>query len=425
MGNEETEREKSIRRYRALLNLAAMDKSEFDGVLRRVLETDAEVLDVERVNCWTFEERVPALRCLAAFVRSERSFSDGHVLRAMDYPRYFETILEDPILLAPDARSDPRTNELTEKYFEPNGICSLMDVPVWVRGRLWGVVCHENVGSPRTWSEAERDFALSVGHIVSMAVEASEREEAERAAHFSELFVGILSHDLRNPITTIRSAAQHLLKRTTDDFTCRSAHRILIGTEQMNRMVAQLLDFTRIRLGGGLPVERCRTDLAALCRRVVAEAEEVHPGRRVELRIEGDSHGEWDPDRLWQLLSNLMINALEHGIPDEPVWVELDGSDPDDVVVRVGNSGTVPADLAPVLFEPFHRVRPESVKAGGLGLGLFIAREIAAAHEGRLSLESREDETVFTLSLPRCGPRSQPYAGGTRPATPPSRRRPR
>jgi signal transduction histidine kinase len=400
--DDESEREHSSEpRYRALLELAAMDKTDFEGALRRILEVDAQSLGVRRVNCWAFEKEPQGIRCIAAHEEDVgAAAAAGVLIEARSYPHYFQALAHDPIILAHDAANDARTRELAD-YMAPHGITSMMDVPIWVRGGLWGVVCHEHVGPRRRWSEADRDFAVSIGHIVSMAVEARDRADAERAVEASEFFVGILSHDLRNPLTSIKTSAEYLIKRSRDETSARAARRILRGSERMTRMVEQLLDFTRIRLGSGLPVRPVTTDLDPLCRRVTVDARAARPDRAIHVEVVGDVVGRWDPDRVWQMLSNLIVNAAEHATEGTEVRVALDGRAADDVSVVISNAGSMPPDLLPVLFDPFHRSRGRS---GGLGLGLFIAREIAVAHGGDIRVDARATETVVTVTLPRAHP---------------------
>lgn len=377
-----------------------MDKSDFLGALRRILETDSEVLEVGRVNCWEICREPLGIRCLSGYQRARRRFEGGAVLLERDCPPYFRALAENPVILADDARSDPRTRELAESYLVPLDITALMDVPIWVRGALWGVVCHEHVGETHRWTEAERDFALSMGHIVSMAVEARERARAERIVQVSELFVGALSHDLRAPLGAIRVSAESLLGRTADPAVLPAAQRILGSTDRMTRLIEQLLDFTSIRLGGGLPLHTRETDLTEICRRVITEATAARPESVIDLHVVGDPTGIWDPDRLWQLLSNLVLNALEHGQHHEPVLLSVHGADRDRVLVRIRNRGGIPRALVPVIFE--HVRLPEQGSARcRISLGLFISREIATAHGGTIDLDARPDETTFVVSLPR------------------------
>lgn len=387
--------------YHAILELAALDKSNFGSVLRKILAVDARELDLERVNCWTLEDR--SIRCVAGYLRSSDAFEAGTVIEATSCPSYFRALAADPLILADDARTDPRTCEFTDGYLVPLGITSMMDVPIWVRGRLWGVVCHEHVGPARHWTAAERDFAISIGHIVSMAVEARERADAERIVRFSEFFIGVLGHDLRNPLATIRAAADFLREGETDLQRRHATQRITRNAELMGRMIDELLDFTRIRLGAGIPVQRTATDVTALARRIVSDLP-PESASRLDVVAHGNATGAYDPDRLWQAVSNLVSNALAHGAKDGRVRVVIDGADPRKVIVEVTNAGEIAEELRLVLFDPFqsHRVRDGEASRGlGLGLGLYIVREIVAAHHGTIGVTSESGEVTFRISLPR------------------------
>ncbi|HEY5921139.1 MAG TPA: GAF domain-containing sensor histidine kinase [Kofleriaceae bacterium] len=390
-------------RYRAVIELAALDKSDFDGVLRRILTTDARELDLERVNCWTLEGRT--IRCVAGYLRSSDTFEAGTVIEATNCPSYFRALADDPVILADDARTDARTREFTDSYLIPLGITSMMDVPIWVRGRLWGVVCHEHVGPARRWTVADRDFAISIGHIVSMAVEARERADVERIARFSEFFMGVLSHDLRNPLASIRAAAE-LLREGETDITRRNAtNRIVRNSDLMARMIEQLLDFTRVRLGGGMPMKHGPADLAELARQIVSDLP-ANDASRVDVEGLGSSTGLFDIDRIWQAVSNLVGNALQHGVPNGRVRVVVDGNDAHEVIVKVTNAGVVPEEVLHIIFDPFQRHDARATdRNDGLGLGLFIVREIVTAHDGTITVASDAGEITFTMTLPRHPPR--------------------
>jgi signal transduction histidine kinase len=394
----ETQRPESSRHH-AILELAALDKSDFGGVLRKILEIDARELDLERVNCWTLDDR--SIRCVAGYLRISNTFEAGTVIEATSCPSYFRALADDPLILADDARTDARTCEFTDGYLIPLGITSMMDVPIWVRGRLWGVVCHEHVGPARRWTDADRDFAISIGHIVSMAVEASERADAERIARFSEFFIGVLGHDLRNPLATISGAAELLREGESDIKRRHATQRITRNVALMSRMIEQLLDFTRIRLGAGIPIQRGTTDVAALARQVVSDLP-ADVASRVDLDAHGNTTGAYDTDRIWQAVSNLVSNALNHGSTGGRVRVVVDGDDPRKVIVKVTNAGVIAEDVRLVLFDPFQSQRLRNHRHDhGLGLGLYIVREIVAAHDGTIAVTSDAGEVTFTMCLPR------------------------
>lgn len=231
---------------------------------------------------------------------------------------------------------------------------------------------------------------------------ARQNEDLSRTVRFSELFVGILGHDLRNPLSAITTAASLLTRRAEVDQVARPARRILSSAGRMARMIDQLLDFTRIRLGEGLPICPRSVELAQLCQVTI---DELSTDRgRVELASLGDTVGEWDGDRLAQLISNLISNALTHGAADDRVRVRIDGSDPTCVRLLVHNRGVIPDSLLPGIFEPLHSSNDRKYEgSSGLGLGLYITRQIVEAHAGAIHVTSSEsDGTRFVVELPRC-----------------------
>ncbi|HYF58588.1 MAG TPA: sensor histidine kinase [Burkholderiaceae bacterium] len=233
-----------------------------------------------------------------------------------------------------------------------------------------------------------------------------------------DLLLGALDHDLRDPLGAVGNSARCLVR--ADGLTGPQAEavgRIVDGTARMQRRVDDLLDFTRTRLGRGLSIEPEPADLGAVCRETVDEIEAVHPGRTLRPECDGELAGRWDVPRLKQLLSNLLANAIRHGAPATPVTVTARG-EPDGVVLRVLNEGPpIAPDALPSLFEPTMRavVREVDRREGssGLGLGLYIARQIAVAHGGSIEVaSSAADGTAFTVRLPRgAGPGDERSAG--------------
>jgi signal transduction histidine kinase len=227
----------------------------------------------------------------------------------------------------------------------------------------------------------------------------------ERAIHFGEMFIGIVGHDLRNPLTAITTAAGLLQTRAESERIARPARRVVASADRMERMISQLLDFTRIRLGGGLPLERTEIDLAEVSRSIIDELVPVHH-REIRLHTTGDVVGVWDRDRLSQLLSNLAANACQHGAPGTAVEIVLDGTDLNRVRMEVANRGVIPPELVPVVFEPLRHTSAEQARtrggSSGLGLGLYITEQISLAHGGTIRVESTEATgTRFIVELPR------------------------
>ena len=238
---------------------------------------------------------------------------------------------------------------------------------------------------------------------------ADESQRRERAAaetaQLREQFMAVLGHDLRSPLSSIAMSAGLILKNADmNERQLRTVARIAKSADRMNRMISDLLDFTRTRLGGGYTLARRPGSLAEVCRQVIEELEMVHQDRSVVLTTESRGLGDWDPDRVAQLASNLIGNGLQYSPPGTAVRVILADDGPD-VVLEVSNHGPpIPPHLLPVVFEPFYRVQahPAGGSTQSLGLGLYIAHQIVLAHQGRIDVRSNETEgTTFVVRLPR------------------------
>jgi PAS domain S-box-containing protein len=227
-----------------------------------------------------------------------------------------------------------------------------------------------------------------------------DRSEDEYAERERELFLAALGHDLRSPLGAITLAAGSLLRHPALPETVRkTVARIAYSGERMARLIEQLLDFARARAGQQMSLTPRRVDLAELWQHVLDEVVFSQPDRQILLRGEGNSVGEWDPDRMLQLFLNLLWNAVHYGDPARPITITL-RSDRDEVLCDVHNYGPpISPQLLPVLFDPFRRGR---AGGRGLGLGLYIAHQIVVAHGGRLEVSSSEEAgTCFRVALPR------------------------
>jgi PAS domain S-box-containing protein len=240
----------------------------------------------------------------------------------------------------------------------------------------------------------------------ALAAERAKLEEKSRVQEFQERFLAILGHDLRNPLASIDMGASILRQLSKEPATIRILDRMHSSSRRMSRMIEQILDLTRARLAGGLQLDPKPMDLREVITHIVEELRAIHPSRTIVLRC-GPLLGVWDPDRLEQVFSNLVGNALLHGDPARPV--SIDGrNDGRFVSIAVHNEGTpIPDDVQPTIFSPFRRGERDSrtSKTAGLGLGLYISREVTIAHGGGIELRSSTSEgTTFRVTLPATEP---------------------
>jgi PAS domain S-box-containing protein len=261
-----------------------------------------------------------------------------------------------------------------------------------------------------------RDIRGNVEEVViSLRDVTRERRElalARSNLEFQQQIIGIVGHDLRNPLTTITGSIG--LLRRQEGLTresVESLERVARSAARMARLISDLLDYARTRAPGGLPVVLARADLHLICKDALEECRAAHPSTRIALDTVGDATGSWDADRIEQAVINLITNAIQYGGASK-VAVRSIASAAHIVEIKVHNGGAViPADVLPELFKAYRRgIRGESTgRRGGLGLGLFIVAQIAAAHGGSAFAESSaESGTTFTIQLPRSASRKGP-----------------
>ena len=275
-------------------------------------------------------------------------------------------------------------------------------VPLRARGETLGAMGFVGFTPGQAPGPVTLRLAEDFCRRAALALEnARHHEDALKRAEFEQHLVGIVSHDLSTPMLAIGLGAQLLLSDAAlTPRQRRTVERIHGSSERARRMTRDLLDFTHARLGGGLRVHPRPMDLHELARGAVEELATAHPERKLERVHSGDGSGEWDADRLTQLLTNLVTNALAYSPPEAPVRVET-REEGDSLRLSVHGGRPIPAHLIPRIFQPLERGEE---RGGGrsIGLGLFIVDHIARAHGGTVTVHSTEEEgTTFSVRLPR------------------------
>jgi signal transduction histidine kinase len=253
---------------------------------------------------------------------------------------------------------------------------------------------------------ADIDDLMRFNEAIDQSLAESITRYTEDVDQSKEMFLAILGHDLRSPLGAVALSSQFMLD--TGDlkeplFTLTTG--IVRSAKRMNRMVGDLLEFTRSRLGSSVPIVREEMNLANEAANAVAELSSAHPNRVIQLDTSGDLRGNWDCARIGQLLANLLGNAIQHGSADTTIVMTIQGAR-DEIVLRVHNYGpAIPAASIPGLFRPFKRLQSgetPSSSSTSFGLGLYIAERVVAAHGGRIDVTSADDAgTAFTVHLPR------------------------
>lgn len=227
-----------------------------------------------------------------------------------------------------------------------------------------------------------------------------QRQQLEETLKLAETFMAAVGHDLKNPLNAMALGAELIVANPVNPQNRKTAERLRSSTRRMARIIDDLFDLARARLGGGIPIVTAPTDLAIIVRRIVSELEAANAGRTITLSQQGEASGIWDADRLAQVASNLLGNAIRHGKNGTFVTATLHG-DEEWVEFAVHNEGSIAPDVQDHLFDPF-RTGVDRPNADGLGLGLFIVNQIVTAHGGSVHVSSSEAEgTTFRVKLPK------------------------
>jgi signal transduction histidine kinase len=510
------------RREQALFELAKRNKADVAETFRAITEASAVALDVERTSIWRLLPARDAIVCEDDFVRARSRHMAGDTLRAIDCPSYFSAITENRVIAADEARTDTRTRELSALYLEVHGITSMMDVPIWHKGQLYGVLCHEHVGPARRWTSDEETFAGNLADLASLALEEGERREAElrwdavvnaiqeavfvldgdgtivqtnplgaqmieragggitlaermalvefqdeqgrvippdltggrrslrgeivreinqlvfkrtgerrsflitsapmrkgdrihrvvvvladvtEEVAFDRLkreVLAALAHEFKTPVAIVKGYAQHM--RSGPD--ANPAQRRMLdaierASSRLQRLIDDLVEVSGISLGR-LLLHREPVELTAMLHSVVRWAAPTATHHRLLVNAPEAVVVSADLQRLEQAVRRLVDNAIRYSPPGD---VEIDVAPSDkDVVISVRDRGIgIPADQKSHIFELFFRAHagtPHDV--GGLGVGLFLAREITIRHGGTIWFESEEGRgSTFYMRLPR------------------------
>jgi len=242
-----------------------------------------------------------------------------------------------------------------------------------------------------------------IGTLLDVTGPKEQQELTKRRLEFEQQLIGIVSHDLRNPIAAMVMGAGALKQRLPSDSPLSSvASRIVSSGDRATRLIHDLLDFTKVRAGHGMPIAKRLSDFHSVCRHAVDELSVNHPDRVLVHDREGEGQGLIDPDRIGQVVSNLTRNAITYSPPGTPITVRSRGQ-ARELALEVHNAGPpIPEDVLPTLFEPFKRGEQKLDPDRSIGLGLFIVREIVAAHGGAVSVRSSASEgTTFQVNIPQ------------------------
>lgn len=512
-------------RERVLFELAKRNQDDCADTLQAITEAAAVAMNVERVSVWCLSDDHRAIECKDLYVRSENRHEAGTVLLEESNPPYFNALLERRVIEVDDVMTDPRTEGFAA-YFDPLAITAMMDVPIWIGGQLYGVLCHEHTRTPRQWRPDEAGFATNLADIVSVALERSARAAVEHRweavldamtegvfvfdangdivqanatartlvecagggerfeerrtlveyidvtdhpipveqvplqralrgetvrgeiygityratgmrcyyrvtctplwrngcvtgviqvfaeiteeVHFERLkreSLAVLAHELKTPLAITKGYAQHLASKLSTPEWLSMLKTIGRAADRMDRLVSDLLEVSSFMFGRVVLRRECK-DLVAITREVIERAEHIcgpQAKHRITLTAPATAWVTIDSVRIEQAIRRLVDNAVRYSPEGGDIDIDIT-NEGTDVVLSVRDYGIgIPVDRQKHLFEVFARPHGGTPHdTGGLGVGLFLAREIVLRHEGAMWFATGEGKgSHFFVRLPR------------------------
>jgi signal transduction histidine kinase len=288
------------------------------------------------------------------------------------------------------------------------GFQSYISMPIMLAdGTMFGTLCAIDPRPARLNTPQTIEMFKLFAELIAIHLDATDRVAASEARLLSERetselreqFIAVLGHDLRNPLASIAAGTRILAKAPSKEASDEILGLMQKSVARMSALIDNVLDFARGRLGGGIPLRRSPQSLAPILTQVIAELRASSPERKIEAEIHLTQPVDCDAGRIAQLFSNLLGNSVTHGTAATPIHVRATTND-GAFELSVANSGEpIPCDAMERLFQPFHRMSAQDTHQG-LGLGLYIASEIARAHDGTIDVTSSPEETRFTLRMP-------------------------
>jgi PAS domain S-box-containing protein len=433
-------REETVMRLnRALVDLARdkeLYRVDLDSALAVIMMVSAEATRTRRTSVWAYSADRLGIDCIDLYDLESGEHSRGGYLATADFPAYFQAARSGEVIDAHDAISDPRTREFADVYLRPHGISSMLDIPLIIEGRVFGVVCHEHVGPARCWTPEEQSFAAAIAGFITTIIEMHQRRRAEEevrslscdlerrvdertgqlesALKQAESFSYSISHDLRTPLRAIHGYAQ-IIDEEFSPLLPASARqylgKIADNITRMTQLIDDLLTFSRL---SHKPVERQLVNPGQLVRALVSEHVPPIAGARLAITVGELPSCHADPSLLRQVYLNLIDNALKFTGKREQAVIEIGATDQAGrTVYYVRDNGTgFDMEFVDMLFGVFQRLH-DPVEYEGTGVGLAIVQNIVTRHNGTVWAEAAPDQGAtffFTLGTDSTLPAQQDCA---------------
>lgn len=410
--------ERIVHHQRTLVKLSKCAKDDLASAIQTMTEEAAQTLSTEQVGVWFLNSETAEMVCEDLYKQSDSVHESGWRLRAADYPNYFQAIESSRLVAADNARADPRTREFTAGYLEPQGIVSVLDVPIRLHGKLLGVVCFKHVGPSREWSLEEQDFGASLADMVALQVEANERRRAERALarvnkHLAETvrelrrsnkelqdFAHVTAHDLKAPLRGIGTLADWIVTDYGDKLDAEGQEQLHLlkgRVARMSSLIESILHYSEI---GRTAKCRERVAVQELLGEVIIQ---LAPPESIVITIDPNLPTVvFERVRLFQVFQNLIGNAVKYMDKRQGhIQIRCTAEEQFWTFSVADNGPGIDKKYFGKIFKMFQTLaRRDDLESTGIGLA--VVRKIVELHGGRIWVDSTVGEgTTFSFTVPK------------------------
>lgn len=418
---EEKELKKKLQTIRfqaTLLELSKSSNLSLKETYEKITETDAKQINTERVGIWLYNESRSAIICYCLYNKRIKKHSFDITILKRDAPNYLKALEESRTLIVYDAIKDPATSQLSEFYLKPIGITSMLDVPIRAQGKLLGVLCHEHIGSKRKWTREEQSFASSVADIIAISIESHNRriaeielnllnEKLEVANEHKSQFISVISHDLRNPISSIISASSLLIDHF-EELAIEDTHRMLKiinnSSKEALHHFDQLIQIAKKENHASLfypeklsLLKEVREDLKLVLQ--IAEQKNIIINNKIKKGVFINA----DKIMLKSILQNLLTNAIKFSFEGGKIDIYSSSqNNKEQITIRDYGLGMSREKLSNLFSGGEHiKSKKGTIGESGSGLGLRIVKDFVEKHNGNIEVESEEGKgTSISFTLP-------------------------
>lgn len=375
--------------------------------LNTIAKVASETLQVSRVNIWQFDENYTQITCLAHYDAEQKENIIGSVIKAIDYPIYFQHLSQADLTAASDARNDNFTKEFKESYLEPADIYSLLDIPIKIEGKMHGLICFEQTKEKKDWTMNEKEFGLNIASIAALAIETATRKQINaqlaQSLEAKDMILSILAHDLKNPISgtitacdVIKNAADRIQDPEVKAEIEMYAELITQSQKHAHNIIQDLLETIKLEAEKATTLIVEKIELNDFIHPIFNSFVSKAKNKQIQLThnfYQQELYADINPTKFERIIENLMTNAVKFTPKGGRVSLLLHAGNLHHLIIVQDNGIGIPLSDQAIIFNKFTKAKRKGTEGEPTnGLGLFICKQIVEMHKGEIWVESKEGQ---------------------------------